>query len=552
MAPRVPARVTGLGHAGLRIDVRDHDLRILADPWFSHDGAFLGSWFPFPDNAHLDGPDLLAADVVVVSHEHLDHLDLDLVAALPPEVPVVVPRYPSSIVERRIRAAGHDRVVVLDAWEHFPLGGDGDWLCVIPEQCPMSHDAAVLFQVAGRSVLHTNDARLSLAQARRAAAEVGGPIDLMGLQMSGASWHPVCYEYDDVDRARISESKRLGKFAAVRRLVRGVAPRMVMPYAGPPVFLDPDLFEHSTGLHGPGIFPDQHEALTWLLERLPRQRGTYLLPGDSLDLESLEVTRDPEWTGFSLTGGPAERRAYLQAYAERRRPAIEKVWSAHPEPEEGPRLGEAFREHLESLGTLSAYFLARVGLLLRLEVTGPGGGTWDAHLGPDEVRVDLDGGAGHADYRLRLESRWLAGVVSGRTRWEELLLSLRFSARREPDHYNDYLVGLLKHADLAALRAVERYEQSRDPHDVTVVEVGDGRRTVSRYCPHAGEDLSETGVVAERTSGPVLRCLGHNFEFDLTTGECLNARCDPLVVGSVEPSRPGSPAVRPPVARTGP
>ena len=69
----------------------------------------------------------------------------------------------------------------------------------------MSHDAAVLLQVAGRSVLHTNDARLSLAQTRRAAAEVGAPIDLMGLQMSGASWHPVCYEYDDVDRERISE-----------------------------------------------------------------------------------------------------------------------------------------------------------------------------------------------------------------------------------------------------------------------------------------------------------------------------------------------------------
>lgn len=28
----------------------------------------------------------------------------------------------------------------------------------------------------------------------------------------------------------------------------------------------------------------------------------------------------------------------------------------------------------------------------------------------------------------------------------------------------------------------------------------------------------------------VLRCLGHNFEYDLTTGSCLNARSDPLHV----------------------
>ena len=241
----------------------------------------------------------------------------------------------------------------------------------------------------------------------------------------------------------------------------------------------------------------------------------------------------------------AQRRAYLESYAERRRPAIEAVWAAHPVPEDGPGLGEAFREHLESLATLSSYFLARVGLLLRLEVTGPGGGTWDAHLGPDHVRVDLEGGAGHADYRLRLESRWLAGVVSGRTRWEELLLSLRFSARREPDHYNDYLVGLLKHADLAALRAVEHYEQSRDPQDVTVVEVGPERRTVSRYCPHAGEDLCETGVVVERATGPALRCLGHNFEFDLRPGSASTLGATPSwwePRSRLRPSEPRRPA----------
>ena len=536
---RVPPRVSGLGHAGLRIDAPDTGLRILADPWFARGGAFLGSWFPFPDNAHLRESELLEADVVVVSHEHLDHLDLELIGRLPARVPVVVPRYPSTILQRRVRAAGHEHVVVLDAWQRLRLGESGDWLCVIPEQCPMSHDAAVLLHVGGRSVLHTNDARISLSQARRAEAEVGGRIDLMGLQMSGASWHPVCYEYDEADQERISEAKRLGKFAAVRRLVRGIAPRMVMPYAGPPCFLDDDLFEHNGGLHGPGIFPDQHEALDWLLDKLPHQQGTYLLPGDSIDLDSLEVHRAPHWDGFALDGPVAERRAYLRAYAERRRPEIEAVWAAHPVPAEGTGLAEAFKEHLESLATLSSYFLARIGMVLRLEVTGPGGGTWDAHIGPDAVRVDLDGGAGHADYRLRMESRWLAGVVSGHTRWEELFLSLRFSARREPDRYNDYLVGLLKHADLAALRAVEQYEVARDPDDLTSVTVGDQQRLVSRYCPHAGEDLAETAVVVAGASGPVLRCLGHNFEFDLGTGECLNARCDPLVVRQATDVEPG-------------
>jgi L-ascorbate metabolism protein UlaG (beta-lactamase superfamily)/nitrite reductase/ring-hydroxylating ferredoxin subunit len=517
--------VTGLGHAGLRIDAPG--VRLLADPWVSSTGAFLGSWFPFPDNGHLAGPLLEDVDVVVVSHEHLDHMDLDYLSGLPLDVPVVIPRYPSTIMQRRLQQAGRTRVVVLDPWQRYPIGRGGGWLTVIPEQCPMSHDAAVLVCVAGRSVLHSNDARISLSQVRRAMDEVGGAIDLMGVQMSGASWHPVCYDYEDEDRARISESKRVGKFKAVTRLVRSVQPRLVMPYAGPPCFLDSDLFEHNSGLHGSGIFPDQGEALRWLQDHLPSQAATYLLPGDSVSLStSATVLRDPAWADFSLDAPPAARRRYLEQYAERRRAAVERVWVENPEPSGDSGLGERFRSHFESLGTLSSYFLARIGMTLRFEVSGPAGGTWDAHIGPEAVRVDLDGGDCHPDYLLRMDARWLEGVVSGRTRWEELLLSLRFSARREPDHYNDYLVGLLKHADLAALRAVEEFETERDPLDRFELEDGGRRVMVSRYCPHAGEDLMETAVV----HNGVLRCLGHNFEFDLTTGECLNARCEPLVV----------------------
>jgi UDP-MurNAc hydroxylase len=394
----------------------------------------------------------------------------------------------------------------------------------------MSHDAAVLVSVAGRSILHANDARISLSQVRRAMEEVGGPIDVMGVQMSGASWHPVRYDYSPEDLDAVSEAKRVGKFKAVTRLVRQVRPRLALPYAGPPCFLDPDLFELNGGLHGPGIFPDQHEALAWLQDRIPDQASTYLLPGDRVDAATLEVARDPQWDGFSLDSTPAERRRYLEEYAARRAPAVARAWELNPEPEAGSGLAEAFAAHMESLGTLSEYFLARIGMTVRFEVEGAAGGTWDVHIGPERVTVDLDGGHGHAEYLLRMDARWLAGVVSGRTRWEELLLSLRFSARREPDRYNDYLVGLLKHADLAALRAVEEFEAARDPFEMIEIEQDGQRVSVSRYCPHAGEDLAETGVV----TGGVLRCLGHNFEFDLRTGECLNARSDPLTVARSE------------------
>src|SRR4029078_6155339 len=110
-------------------------------------------------------------------------------------------------------------------------------------------------------------------------------------------------------------------------------------------------------------------------------------------------------SGFTLDAGPEERRRYLKGYAARRRRAIDAAWAANPEPQ--PGLAPRFQNHGESLGTLSEYFLARIGMTLRFDVSGPFGGVWDAHIGPDRVVVELDGGEGDADHRLSLGVRWL-------------------------------------------------------------------------------------------------------------------------------------------------
>jgi len=430
------------------------------------------------------------------------------------------------ILRTRLQAAGVRHVIELDAWERLPLNTRGDWMTVIPEQSPMCHDAAIMVVASGRAIMHTNDARLSLTQARRAMAEVGGPLDFMAVQMSGASWHPICYEYPDDVTAQICAEKRTGKLEAVTRLLRGTQPSLVMPYAGPPCFLDPALRHHNRWIPEPGIFPDPAQAARWLGDRLPGQPTLTLLPGDSVDLGSQRVFSDPHWDGFSWD----DLEGYLDAYAARRAHEVAAVHAAHPEPDPASALDERFAEHFRRLASMSGYFLERIGLTLRFEVTGPAGGTWDVALGEREVDVHLTPRRRDAQYRLRLESRWMDAVISGRARWEELFLSLRFSAWRSPDVYNDYLVGLLKHADPSALDAVEAYETSRDPADTVVVSGEGGNWEVSRFCPHAGEDLQHGGVV----SGGVLRCLGHNFDFDLSTGQCVNARCDPIVTRRID------------------
>jgi UDP-MurNAc hydroxylase len=509
--------VTFLGHAGMA--VRAQAFHLLADPWLARDGAFLGAWHQYPRNDHLNIGALADADWVAVSHEHLDHFDPWFIGRLSARTRILIPRYPGpAFRERILAAAGGRRVIEIPPWEKFSLDNHGSWITVIPELSPMCHDAAFLVVADGRSILHCNDARLTAAQARRAKHLAGDRLDLMALQTSGASWHPICYEYPPDEMARVSMAKRMAKLRGAQRLVRQTAPELAVPFAGPPCFLDAEV-EHLNWVldQETGAFCDPEASSAWLREHLPGQRWDHFKPGDGIDLDSGEITRDPVSAEFRFDAG--YRGDYLRRYAADRAAAIQGVLARFPEPDAG--LFDRFVAHFEYLGGLSDYFLTQIDMVVRFEVGGPAGGVWDVRLSPEGVKVGEAAPGTRPHYRISTAGRWLEGVLSGRIAWEDLLISFRLSLYRDPDVYNDYLVGLLKHANAPALRAVEAYETERDESERIIVESGGLSYDIPRYCPHAGEDLSVGAVIRD---GQV-HCLAHNFAFDLASGKCVNARC---------------------------
>ena len=171
--------ITALGHAGLA--VASAGTQVLCDPWFSPEGAFQASWFPFPGNRHLLDSRVFEPDAILLSHEHLDHVDPWFLARVLRHVPVVIPQYPTAALRRKVLAAGPGEVIEVPAWEPVRVAGDLRVFFVM-EESPMNHDAAMVVQSDSQVLLNMNDARLTAQQLRSAMEQVGQPVDILALQ----------------------------------------------------------------------------------------------------------------------------------------------------------------------------------------------------------------------------------------------------------------------------------------------------------------------------------------------------------------------------------
>ena len=505
-------RIRALGHAGLQIE--SSSATLLLDPWLSPFGAFQSSWFPYPDNEHLLDASLLEPTAVCISHEHLDHLDPWFLARVADSAPVLFPHYPADAVRKKLEGAGRARLVELEPWRRHDAA-PGTQVMFVSEVSPMNHDSAVVVLADGRVVLDLNDARLTPQQIHEIRTVVGGHIDVLTIQGSSATWHPMQYELPDARKRALIRQKRAAKLRYVEKVVAAARPSVVVPFAGPPCFLDDELFELNHEMEG-GLFPDQRTVADWLRAR--QVPGVVvLLPGDTLDTATGEHTRDARSAEFET----CDRWEYLRVYAKRRADAIEQTKQHFLAP--AGSLWEPFRRYFEELLSISGYFDRRIAMRVGFDLVGPGGGEWAVDFREETRGVYED--VGDCAYRLRFATRWLPSLLDGRLAWEDFFLSMRFTATREPDIYNDYLLGLLKFAHADALHAVEQYDAERAVDDRITISADGVCYSVQRYCPHAGADLSDTSEVLP---GGVLRCLNHYYEFDLDTGQCLNGASAPL------------------------
>ena len=506
-------QVTSVGHAGFRIDTTAGS--ILCDPWVTP--AYFASWFPFPDNSGLDWAALGDVDYLYVSHLHKDHFDpVILRDHVRKDAVVLLPDYPVPDLRRELEKLGfHQFFETTDSVKHRVSGPKGDLDVMIialraPADGPIG-DSGLVVSDGETVAFNMNDARP--VDLDVLAADFG-EIDVHMLQYSGAIWYPMVYDMPDRAKYAFGVQKRQRQMDRCRQYIAQVGATWVVPSAGPPCFLDPELRDLNDDHGDPAnIFPDQVVFLDQMASH-GHAGGLLMIPGSTAEftgsvLDSLHHPVSEDEVRAIFTTGKAD---YIAAYAERMAPvlAAEKAsWA----PADGEPLLAPLRELFEPIMSASDQICDGIGYPVELR------------MGPETVVLDFPKRTVRepvSDEKFRYGFEIPAELVRTVVRDREpdwvntIFLSTRFRAWRVGG-YNEYLYTFFK--CLTDERIAYADGWFAEAHDDTASITLDGYE-IQRRCPHLKADLSKFGVV----EGNTLTCNLHGWQWNLDSGRCLTTK----------------------------
>ncbi len=522
-------RATSIGHAGLLIETRQGS--ILCDPWF--EPAFFGSWFVFPRNDQL-APALQAKiehpDYLYISHIHADHLDLAFLRShVSRETTVLLPGFPTRELERILRNLGFSDLRRTRDGEEVELA-DGLKIAIHVETSIADGpggDSALVVSDGTARLVNQNDCRTHDLDALAAH----GPVDLHWLQYSGAIWYPMVYDEAPETMRELVDAKVASQLTRALRYVERINARAVVPSAGPPCFLDPELFRFNqiTG-DELSIFPDQRAMLELLAEQW-KDNGILAIPGTTIevDAEGIEVVHPLPVAQVEAIFD--DKAAYLAGYQ-----ADYLDWLTAHKATWLPRRDDLF----ERLRDWWEPLLAMAPTLCRAV-----GGNVVLRAGDLAVLIDFPAGEVRQhrgepySFRFEIQRELVETVAADRAvDWSNaLFLSCRFRAWREGP-FNEYVYNFFKSLSVERMRRTEAEAKRKllPPVDGSE-EIRLGEFVVERFCPHRQADLVAFGEVDDG----VLTCTLHGWQFDLADGgRCLTAADRPIRVRRADP--PGRPA----------
>lgn len=490
------------GHACIYIKTRN--LSLVTDPWLSKDGAFLSSWFQFPDNTELDLTPIRNVDYVMLSHEHQDHFDLNFLKTLSPKTKIIIPKYTDLYLYDTLKQNLENEIIVVNSSQKIKLDNEITF-CPVVQSVPHWDDCTLVFETPEGTIVDVND--MHIIDKDLEWIKDNFKINYLFIQYSGASWHPYVYNYTHETKVSIARTRTTNKFYNVKRIFESTKPDFLIPCAGPPCFLDDEQFE--LNFSDESIFPNQADFYEFAKKEGFAHKTVILLPGDTFDptKDCIAVSeRSLKHEAFT------NKRKYLESYKARRQDVIKKYLSAIEHP--NGNLLEACRQYFEPLIRSTPYFREKIGGKVLLEAIN----------GKDEkIILDFSNAARPVKSfeddkffaKFQMNSEFLNLILEKKITWEQLFLSLRFKASRDPDQMNAHLFTFLRFADPPTLKAFEYYETRQNMSETFLLEHEGKKYEIQKYCPHAMGNLSKGRIVDE-----CIVCPNHGWAFSLNDGSC--------------------------------
>jgi UDP-MurNAc hydroxylase len=500
-------RVTFLGHAGMYVETEGGT--VLCDPWFTP--AYFASWFPFPRNDGLDPAAFSSPDYLYISHLHHDHYDPEWLAAhVDTRATVLLPAYELDHLEQALRSLGFERFVHTEHAKPVQLGALEVAILAMtaPADGPAGDSALVLGDSTAR-LLNQNDARPRDLH----ELEALGPFDAHFTQFSGAIWYPMVYDFPPEEQRRLGVQKRADQMERALHYLRDVHAPHVFPIAGPPCFLDDELFAFNDLDGDPAnIFPDQTVFLR-VLEEEGIAGGELLVPGTVATLVDGGCTVEQPRGAMAPDAIFGDKRGAIERYRDDWKPWLEAQRASWP------------REPIDVVGALREWWepLLDVAPLTRAGV----GGAVLLHLGDVGVLIDFPNGTVRewsgepVVYRIDTDRALVQSCIERHVEdWvNELFLSCRFRAHRDGS-YNEYIYTFFKCLSLERMAYCEGHYATRSERSDEMFRCGD--YLVQKRCPHLRADLERFGTVEDG----ILECKVHHWRFELDTGRCLTSDDD--------------------------
>ena len=511
-------RATSIGHAGILVDTVDGS--ICCDPWFLP--QFFGSWFVFPRNDRLDDElmqRICNPDYLYISHIHADHLDPEwLVANMNKNTKVLIPGYPTRELERIMRGLGFNNIIRTVDREEMALGPN----LKITIHCEVSitdgpgGDSALVISDGTARLVNQNDCRTSHLETLAAH----GPVDLHWLQYSGAIWYPIVYEETPEKMKELCQAKVDAQFTRAMHYVEAIGSRAIVPSAGPPAFLDPDLFGVNV-ITGDelSIFPDQREFMARL--QAAGHLGLLAIPGTEIEFgTSSEFTVTHPMPEADVQAIFDNKRQYLLDYQADYLPWLAEMKATWLPAT--PNLLQTLKRWWEPLMRMAPTLCDSVGAVCVFHAGEPTAGGLAIAIDFPNREVREWQGEDHG-FRFNVQRELVETVVAQRANdWSNaLFLSCRFSAWRK-GQYNEYLYNFFKSLDEERMvRAEAEALRKHDPDrgGLAQEEFELGGYIIERTCPHRQADLKVFGEI----DGDEFVCTLHGWRFDLDTGVCRNA-----------------------------